>query len=98
MGAVAYAAGLPLLQLNRIASAPIDQGRASYAAAATLLCLPVQVWLVWSAARDNWGRRQRWALAAMAVLIIAIVPVAGLDGLGTLYVLAALLLVTLRPP
>jgi two-component system sensor histidine kinase DesK len=98
MGAVAYAAGLPLLQLNRIATAPIDQTRAGWAAAATLLCLPVQVWLVWSAARDNWGRRQRWALAAMAVLIIAIVPVVGLDGLGTLYILAALLLATLRLP
>lgn len=98
MGAVAYAAGLPLLQLNRIATAPIDQTRAGWAAAATLLCLPVQVWLVWSAARDNWGRRQRWALVAMAVLIIAIVPVVGLDGLGTLYILAALLLATLRLP
>jgi len=98
MGAVAYAAGLPLLQLNRIASAPIDQGRAGYAAAATLLCLPVQAWLVWSAARDNWGRGQRWALAAMAALIIAMVPVAGLDGLGSLYVLAALVLLILRPP
>jgi signal transduction histidine kinase len=98
MGAVAYAAGLPLLQLYRIATTPIDQGRASYAAAATLLCLPVQAWLVWSAARDVWGRGQRWALAAMAALIIAIVPVAGLDGLGSLYILAALLLATLRPP
>jgi signal transduction histidine kinase len=34
----------------------------------------------------------------MAALIIAIVPVAGLDGLGTLYILAALMLATLRPP
>jgi two-component system, NarL family, sensor histidine kinase DesK len=98
MGAVAYAAGLPLLQLNRIATAPIDQGRAGYAAAATLLCLPVQVWLVWSAARDVWERGQRWALAAMAVLILAMVPLAGFDGLGAVYVLAALVLITLRPP
>jgi two-component system sensor histidine kinase DesK len=98
MGAVAYVAGLPLLQLYRIATVPIDQDRAGYAAAATVLCLPVQVWLVWSAARDSWGRGQRWTLAAMAVLIIAMVPVAGVDGLGAVYVLAALVLVTLRPP
>ena len=98
MGAVAYVAGLPLLQLYRIATVPIDQDRAGYAAAVTVLCLPVQVWLVWSAARDVWGRGQRWALAAMAVLLIAIVAVAGVDGLGAVYVLAALVLVTLRPP
>jgi two-component system sensor histidine kinase DesK len=98
MGVVAYAVGLPLLQLNRIATVPIDQARSGYAAAATLLCLPVQIWLVWSAARDVWGRRHQWAFAAMAALIIAMVPVAGVDWLGGIYVLAALVLITQRPP
>jgi two-component system sensor histidine kinase DesK len=98
MGAVAYAAVLPLLQLYRIATAPIDQERASYAVAATVLYLPVQVWLVWSAARDVRGRGQGWALAAMAALIIGMVPVAGLDWLGAFYILAALVLITLRLP
>jgi two-component system, NarL family, sensor histidine kinase DesK len=97
-GAVTYAAALPLLQLYRIASAPIDPGRASTAVAVTLACLPVQVWLVWSAARDHLGRAQHWALAALALLVAAAVPLGGVDLLGAAYVLGALVLITLRPP
>ena len=97
-GVVVYAAWLPLLQVVRMATFPVDPGRGRYAAAATLLCLPVQAWLVWSAARDVWGRAQRWAFAALASFILAMVPVAGVDLLGALYVLAVLVLVSLRPP
>ena len=98
IGVVVYAAWLPLLQVVRMATFPVDPGRGRYAAAATLLCLPVQAWLVWSAARDVWGRAQRWAFAALASFILAMVPVAGVDLLGALYVLAVLVLVSLRPP
>jgi two-component system, NarL family, sensor histidine kinase DesK len=97
-GAVAYAAALPLLQLYRIAGAPIDPGRAGWAAAVTVACLPVQAWLVWSAARDLVGRAQRWALGALAAVLAVAVPLAGVDLLGALYVPAALMLVVLRPP
>ena len=99
MVAVAIAAWTPLLQLYRIATTPVDQGRAGWVvAAATLLSMPVQVWLVWSAARAVWGRGQRWALAALAALILAIAPLAGVAWLGTFYVPAALVLIVLRPP
>ena len=57
--AVAIAAWIPLLQLYRIVTTPVDQGRADWVvAAATLLSMPLQVWLVRSAARDVWGRGQ----------------------------------------
>jgi two-component system, NarL family, sensor histidine kinase DesK len=98
VGAVAYAAALPLLQLYRIATAPIDQGRAGYAAAVTLLCLPVQGWLVWSAANDALGRAHRWALGMLAALLVVTVPLAGVDLLGAAYLLGALVLVAVRPP
>jgi len=94
-GAVGYTVTLPLVQVYRISSAPVDQQRAGWALALTLVCLPVQVWLVWSAAGGAWGRRQRWVLGAMAALVLAMVPVAGVDGLGTIYVLAGLMLVVM---
>jgi hypothetical protein len=53
---------------------------------------------VWSAARAASGRAQRWALAALAAVTIGMVPVVGVGWLGTLYELAALVLVSLRPP
>lgn len=37
-------------------------------------------------------------MAALAALIIGMIPVAGLDWVGALYVLAALVLTTVRPP
>jgi two-component system, NarL family, sensor histidine kinase DesK len=98
LSVASYAAALPTLQLYRIAIAPIDQTRAGYALAATVLSLPWQVWLVWSAARGVWGRVQRWALGGLAVLIVGVVPLAGVDGLGGMYVLAALVLISVSVP
>jgi len=97
-GVVAYAAALPLLGLYRIVKAPIDPGRAGYAVAAMACCLPVQVWLVLLAARDSRRRGQGWALATLAVVVIGMVPVVGVDWLATLYGLAALVLVSVRLP
>ena len=97
--AVPIAAWIPLLQLHRIVTTPVDWGRAGWVvAAATLLSMPVQVWLVWSAARDVWGRGQRWALAALVALIIAIAPLAGVAWLPSFLVPAVLVLISLRPP
>jgi len=97
VSAGAYAALLPLLQLWRIGTQP-DQGNLRYAAAVTICFVPLQVWLVLSAAREARGRGRGWALAALAALAIGMVPVIGLGWLGALYGLAALVLVNVRPP
>jgi hypothetical protein len=69
--AVAIAAWTPLLQLYRIATTPVDQGRAGWVvAAATLLSMPVQVWLVWSAARAVW-QPQLVIYFILGVLVVA---------------------------
>lgn len=96
--AVAIAAWIPLLQLYRIITTPVDRGPAGWVMAATLLSMPVQVWLVWSAAGDVWGRGQRWALAALVALILAIAPLAGVAWLPSFLVPAVLVLIAMRPP
>jgi two-component system sensor histidine kinase DesK len=96
-GAGAFAAALPLLQLWRIGTQP-DQGHLRYAVAATVCCLPLQVWLVLSAARETRGRGRRWALVALTALVIGMIPVIGVGWLGALYGLTALVLVSVRPP
>jgi len=95
---VAYSVALPLLRLYTIATTPSEQGRTVYAVAAMACYLPLQVWLVLSAARGAWGRRQAWALAALAAVIIGMLPVVGYPWVGTLYMLAALVLVSVRRP
>jgi hypothetical protein len=97
VGAGAYAAVLPLLQLYRF-STQFDQGHLRYAVAATACYLPFQVWLVLSATRDAGGRGRGWALAALAALTVGLVPVIGVGWLGATYGLAALLLVSVRAP
>ncbi len=96
--AVTYSVALPLLHLYGIAAEPIEHGRAVYAAIATACYLPLQVWLVVAATRE--GRRQGevWALAAMTIVIIGILPVVGIRWLGNSYVAAALVLVIVRRP
>ena len=94
--AVAIAAWIPLLQLYRIVTTPVDRGSAGWVvAAATLLSMPVQVWLVWSATRDVWGRGQQWALVA---LVLATAPLAGVAWLPSFLVPAVLVLIAMRPP
>src|SRR5260370_23913184 len=70
--AVTYSVALPLLRLYFIATDPSEQGRTVYAVAAMACYLPLQVWLVLSAARDAWGRAQSWALVAIAAGMICI--------------------------
>jgi signal transduction histidine kinase len=95
-GVAAFSLGRPLDALYAIATSPLEKGRTVYAVVALACYLPLQVWLVLSAARDARGRRQAWALAAMAAVIIGMLPVVGIQWVGTLYVLAALVLVTVR--
>lgn len=96
--AVAYSVALPLLRLYFIATDPSEQGRTVYAVAAMAGYLPLQVWLVLSAARGSWGRAQTWALAAIAAVMIGMLPVIGAPWVGILYMLAALVLVSVRWP
>ncbi len=96
--AVTYSVALPLLRLYFIATDPSEQGRTVYALAAMACYLPLQVWLVLSAARDAWGRAQGWALVAIAAVMIGMLPVIGAPWVGTLYMLAALVLVAVRRP
>jgi len=96
--AVTYSVALPLLRLYFIATDPSEQGRTIYAVAAMAFYLPLQVWLVLSAARDAWGRAQSWALVAIAAVMIGMLPVIGPPWVGILYMLAALVLVTVRLP
>ena len=95
-GVAAFSLGRPLDALNTIAT--LDPGRTVYAVAAMACYLPLQVWLVVSAARDVWGRRQALGLAAMAAVIIGMLPVVGAPWVGVLYMLAALVLVSVRRP
>src|SRR6266851_3480506 len=95
---VVYSVALPLLRLYTIATDPSEEGRTVYAVAAMACYLPLQVWLVLSAARDTRGRRRAWALAAMAAVIIGMLPVIGVPWVGILYILTALVLVTVRRP
>jgi two-component system sensor histidine kinase DesK len=73
-------------------------GASALAVAATVCCLPLQVWLVLSATRETRGRGRRWALVALAALVIGMIPVIGVGWLGALYGLTALVLVSVRPP
>jgi len=95
---VVYSVALPLLRLYSIATDPSEQGRTGYAVAAMACYLPLQVWLVLSAAHDARGRGRAWALAAMAAVMIGMLPVLGAPWVGILYMLAALVLVTVRRP
>ncbi len=97
-GVAVFSLGRPMDALYAIATLPLEQERTVYAVTALACYLPLQVWLVLSAARDVRGRRQTCALAAMAVVIIGMLPVAGIQWIGTLYTLAALVLVSVRPP
>ena len=89
-GVAAFSLGRPLDALYIIATSTVETGRTVYAVAALACYLPLQVWLVLSAARDARGRRQAWALAATAAVIIGMLPVVGIQWVLTLYSLAAL--------
>lgn len=98
-GAVAFAVAEPALTLYHVAAQPIEPGRIVYAAPLTACFIPALCWLVLSAARDGGGRRERWALAALAAAILATVPLVGTAWLGGSYfILGGLVLLYVRVP
>lgn len=97
-GAVAYSIALPLFSLFILVMAPVERDRLLYAVAASAVYVPLQVWLVLSATRGAQLRGRGLALAVVAAMTIGMVPVIGIPWLGTSYVLAALVLLMMRPP
>jgi len=95
-GVLTGSAGLVTVGVLRIAYE--DPSRIVVAAVATMLYLPVHLWHTYHAAHGRRPRGTAWSLAAMAVVIVAVLPVVGVQWLGALYPLAASVLLVLRPP
>ncbi len=89
---------LPAIRVYSIVVSPGTATRTVIVLAAVGCFLPVQVWLVASAARGIWGRKQAWALPAMLVFLAGMLPVVGVGWVGILNVAAALTLVVVRLP
>jgi signal transduction histidine kinase len=99
VAAVFYSLLIPTVVLYQMITDPIDPGRIQYALPATACVLPLQVWLVLSAAKGQIDRRHRLGLAVMAVIVLGTLPLVGVGWLvGMLIVPASLLLVYLRSP
>jgi signal transduction histidine kinase len=97
-GVLAYGANLLVAALLRVAAGPIGRGHLAQAAVATALVLGPAVWLMWAAAHNTGARARTVVLSAVAVLVLAGLPVIGSDWLGSLTTLAALVLIAVRPP
>src|SRR5712691_6053376 len=97
-GVVAWAANLLLSVVFRMAVGPIERGHLTQAVVAAVLVLGPTVWLVLSAARSTRPGVRPFVLAAVAVMILAALPVIGADWLGSFVTLAALVLIGVRPP
>ena len=97
-GIVLWSIVLPALRIYSIAADPTELGQAVAASVAFACYLPLQLWLVASAARGRRGRPQYIALAAMAAVIFAAMPLIGIGWIGINIVLAALTLVTIPRP
>src|SRR3979411_371417 len=98
LAAVLYSLLIPAVVLYLMVTQPIDPGRIQYAIPATACLLPLQIWLVASAARGRVDRRHLLGLAVMAGITFGVLPIVGVGWLGMLVVPAALVLVYLRPP
>jgi two-component system, NarL family, sensor histidine kinase DesK len=97
-GVVAVGACLPLLTLGGVAVASralVDPGDLPYAVLATVCYLPLQAWLVWTAARDARPRGQGWVLAVVAAVVLGTLPLVGARWVGALASLAALVVIVL---
>ena len=98
-GAVGCSIVLPLLELARtvVGWAP-STGHVALALAATACYLPLHVRHVWYAARGSRPAGAGWTLAAMAVVILGVLPVIGTSWLTSLHALAVSVLIVVRPP
>src|SRR5688572_31978659 len=97
-GVVACSVVIPALGVARVA---VNGGTAAHAvpaAIATAVVVPVQVWLAIAASRTDPSAKHRWALAGLAVGVVALLPVVGTTWLGALFPLSTLILVIVPRP
>ena len=97
-GIVAASFVVPALGVYRVIALTPTAAHIVPAVVASVLLLPVQLWLVLNAARGRSAAVHRWALAAMAVVILLLLPVTGPQWLGALFPLSALVLVVMPRP
>jgi two-component system, NarL family, sensor histidine kinase DesK len=98
-GAMAYAAVFPLVQVALIAESwGGGYPKAAWALAATVGYLPLHLRHVAHAVRGTHPPAAGWSLAAMAALILGVLPVAGSLWLPSCHALVVSALVVLRPP
>jgi len=98
VGLVVCGVVIPVLGVGRVAINGATAAQIVPAAIATAIILPVQVWLTLAAARSQSSTRHRWALAGLAVAVVALLPVVGTTWLGAVFPLSTLVLVIVPRP
>jgi signal transduction histidine kinase len=98
-GALAYSAVFPIVQVALIAES-WDGGyaEAAWALAATVAYLPLHLGHVAHAVRGTRPPAGVWSLAAMAALILGVLPIVGSAWLPSCHALVVSALLVLRPP
>ncbi|WP_160160972.1 histidine kinase [Actinomadura sp. K4S16] len=98
MGAVAYSVLIPAVELWRFVLISTDTARTAGAVLATAGYLPLHVRHVRHAARGTRPPRAGWTVAAMALIIVGVLPYLGALWLGQFHALAVSVLIVLRRP
>jgi hypothetical protein len=98
MGAVAYSVLIPAVELWRFALRSTDTTHTLVGMLATASYLLLHVRHVYYAAQGTRPPAAGWTVAAMAVVIIGVVPYLGAFWLGQFHALAVSVLIVLRPP
>ncbi|WP_433475136.1 hypothetical protein ACQPZP_41795 [Spirillospora sp. CA-142024] len=98
MSAVAYSVLIPAVELWRFALRSTDTTHTVVAMLATLSYLPLHVRHVHHAAQGTRSTGAGWTVAAMAVVIVGVLPYLGTFWLGQFHALAVSVLIVLRPP
>jgi two-component system sensor histidine kinase DesK len=97
-GVVACSVAIPVMGVYRVAVNVTSTAQLVPAVIATAVVLPPQLWLVLAASRGRALAAHRWALAAIAAVILVLVPIVGVTWLGALFPLSALVLVVMPRP
>jgi len=98
MGAAAYSVLIPAVELSRYALKSPGTTHTVVAILATAGYLPLHLRHVHYAAQGIRPPRAGWTVAAIAALIIGVVPYLGAYWLGQFHALAVSVLIVLRPP
>lgn len=98
VGVVVCSVVIPVMGVYRVALNAASTAQVLSAVIATAVLLPPQVLLVLAASRGRASTGHRWALAAMAAVIVAALPIVGVTWLGAVFPLSALVLVVMPRP